>query len=79
LIVDQARKNGAVVTAEDHNIIGGLGDAVLEVLSDNDVSVPIRRIGVRDTFAETGSLQELYFKYGLSAQHIQNTVKSLLK
>lgn len=79
LIVDQARKNGAVVTAEDHNIIGGLGDAVLEVLSDNDVMVPVKRIGVRDTFAETGSLKELYAKYGLSAGHIQSTVKSLLK
>ena len=79
LIVEQARKNGAVVTAEDHNIIGGLGDAVLEVLSDNDVTVPFRRIGVRDTFAETGSMKELYFKYGLSAQHIENTVRSLLK
>ncbi|MDH5790397.1 MAG: transketolase family protein, partial [Nitrospinota bacterium] len=42
LIVDQARKNGAVVTAEDHNIIGGLGDAVLEVLSDNDITVPVK-------------------------------------
>ena len=79
LIIDQARKNGTVVTAEDHNIIGGLGDAVLEVLCDNDVNVPIRRIGVRDTFAETGSKKELYDKYGLSSQHIQNTVKSLFK
>ena len=79
LIVEQARENGAVVTAEDHNIMGGLGDAVLEVLCDNDVRVPIRRIGVRDTFAETGSQKELYYKYGLSSQHIQNTVLSLLK
>jgi transketolase len=79
LIVDQARKNGAVVTAEDHNIIGGLGDAVLEVLSDNDITVPVKRIGVKDTFAETGSMEELYAKYGLSAEHIQSTVKSLLK
>ncbi len=79
LIIDQARKNGAVVTAEDHNIIGGLGDAVLEVLSDNDVTVPVKRIGVRDTFAETGSQKELYAKYGLSAGHIQTAVKSLLK
>ena len=79
LIVEQARKNGAVVTVEDHNIIGGLGDAVLEVMSDNEIFLPFRRIGVRDTFAETGSLKELYSKYGLSAQHIQNTVLSLLK
>jgi transketolase len=79
LIIDQARKNGAVVTAEDHNLIGGLGDAVLEVLSDNGVTVPVKRIGVKDTFAETGSMKELYAKYGLSAEHIQTAVKSLLK
>jgi transketolase len=79
LIVEQARKNGAVLTAEDHNIIGGLGDAVLEVLSDNDVTVPVKRIGVKDTFAETGAMEELYAKYGLSAEHIQAAVKSLLK
>ena len=79
LIIEQARKNGAVVTAEDHNVIGGLGDAVLEVLSDNNIMVPVKRIGVRDTFAETGSLEELYAKYGLSAEHIQSAVKSLLK
>ena len=79
LIIEQARKNGAVVTAEDHNVIGGLGDAVLEVLSDNNIMVPVKRIGVRDTFAETGSLEELYAKYGLSAEHIQSAIKSLLK
>ncbi len=79
LIVDQARKNGAVVTAEDHNIIGGLGDAVLEVLADNNVMVPVKRIGVKDSFAETGSQKELYAKYGLSAGHIQSAVKSLVK
>jgi len=79
LIIEQARSNGAVVTAEDHNVIGGLGDAVLEVLSDNNVTVPVKRIGVKDTFAETGSQKELYAKYGLSPAHIQAAVKSLLK
>jgi transketolase len=79
LIVEEARKNGAVVTAEDHNLIGGLGDAVLEVLSDNNVTVPVKRIGVKDTFAETGSMNELYAKYGLSDEHIQYAIKSILK
>ena len=77
LILAQARKNGRVVTAEDHNLIGGLGDAVLEVLSDNDVHLPTRRIGVRDTFAETGSKDQLYEKYGLSPRHIAQTVRDL--
>ena len=78
LIVEQARKNGTVITAEDHNIIGGLGDAVLEVLSDNNIMVPVKRIGVRDCFAETGSQKELYAKYGLSAGHIQSAARALL-
>ncbi len=77
LIIEQARKNGAVVTAEDHNVIGGLGDAVLEVLMENDVFVPFKRIGVRDTFAETGSQKELYKKYNLSADYIAETVKEI--
>ena len=71
------RKNGAVVTAEDHNVIGGLGDAVLEVLMENDVFVPFKRIGVRDTFAETGYQKELYKKYNLSADYIAETVKEI--
>ncbi|MDH5761606.1 MAG: transketolase family protein [Nitrospinota bacterium] len=77
LIIEQAQKHGAVITAEDHNVIGGLGDAVLEVLSDNNILVPVKRIGVKDTFAETGSQEELYAKYGLSSEHIQSAVISL--
>jgi len=65
------------VTAEDHNVIGGLGDAVLEVLMENDVFVPFKRVGVLDTFAETGSAQELYKKYNLSAEYIAETVKEI--
>ena len=64
---------------QDHDDRRFRGDAVLEVLSDNNIMVPVKRIGVRDTFAETGSLEELYAKYGLSAEHIQSAVKSLLK
>ncbi len=75
LIASQARKTGAVVTAEDHNVIGGLGDAVLESLANQDISVPFRKVGVRDTFAETGSQDQLFEKYGLSASHIVSSVK----
>lgn len=75
LIASQARKTGVVVTAEDHNVIGGLGDAVLESLASQDISVPFRKVGVRDTFAETGSQDQLFEKYGLSAAHIVSSVK----
>lgn len=77
LIIEQAEKHGRVMTAEDHNIIGGLGDAVLEVLMENNVHVPFRRIGVRDQFAETGTKDQLYEKYGLSPKHIAQTAQAL--
>ncbi|MFQ5482780.1 MAG: transketolase family protein [Nitrospinaceae bacterium] len=76
LIIEQARRTGAVVTAEDHNIIGGLGDAVAQVLLDADVFVPVRRVGARDRFAETGTQKALFEKYGLSAAHIVEAVKN---
>lgn len=65
LIIKAAEETGAVITAEEHNIIGGLGSAVAEVLSEN-VPVPLKRIGVEDTFGESGKPQELLEKYGLT-------------
>ncbi len=76
-ILDQVGKNKAVITAEDHNRIGGLGDAVCEVLMNHRVSKPYKRIAVNDTFAETGSASELYEKYGLSANHIVKALKEV--
>ena len=74
-IIKQASQNGAVVTAEDHNIIGGLGDAVNSVLQENTIYVPTRKIGIKDQFAETGSSPDLFRKYGLSYQHIVTAAK----
>ncbi len=78
LVANQARKTGAVITAEDHNVFGGLGDAVLDSLANQDIMVPFRKVGVEDTFAETGSQDQLFEKYGLSASHIAATVKEVL-
>ncbi|HEV8360335.1 MAG TPA: transketolase family protein [Candidatus Thermoplasmatota archaeon] len=69
LVIQAARECGAVVTAEDHNIIGGLGSAVCEVLAEEH-PVPVQRVGVRDTFGESGTPAELYEKYGLTAKHV---------
>ena len=66
-IIQIAQKTGAVVTAEEHNIIGGLGSAVAEVLVEN-YPVPMERIGVQDTFGESGKPDELLEKYGLKAK-----------
>jgi transketolase len=78
IVVDQTRKHGALITAEDHNIIGGLGDAVGEVLLDNQIAVPFTRVAVKDQFAETGTGPQLYEKYGLSHNHIVKAVKDTL-
>jgi transketolase len=76
LIIEQVKKNGAVITAEDHNRIGGLGDAVAEFLMENGLNVPFKKVAVKDTFAETGSAEQLYEKYGLSATHIIEAIRA---
>ena len=69
LITEMAQKTGAVVTAEEHNIYGGLGSAVAEVLVET-CPVPMARVGVEDKFGESGLPDELLEKYGLTAANI---------
>jgi len=78
LIIELAKKTNCVITAEDHNIIGGLGSAVAEVLSENYPCI-MKRIGVYDKYAESGKPDELYDKYGLSAKHVAEKVKKVIK
>ncbi len=68
-IIESAKKTGAVVTAENHNIINGLGSAVAEVLSEH-FPVPLERVGVRDEFGEVGSQEYLMERFGLTARTI---------
>jgi pyruvate dehydrogenase complex dehydrogenase (E1) component len=68
-IVEAAARTGAVVTAEDHTIIGGLGGAVAEVLGEQRPT-PMRRVGVRDVFGESGPNDALLEKYGLTARNV---------
>jgi len=77
-IVKAAKETGAIVTAEEHNIYGGLGSAVAEVVVEN-LPTLMRRIGVRDTFGESGEHEELLAKYGLTANDIVRTVQELMK
>lgn len=74
LIVEWAKKTGAVVTAEEHNIIGGLGSAVAEVLVE-EALVPMERVGIEDVFGESGTGGELVEKYRLTAEHIVEKAK----
>jgi transketolase len=78
LIVNLAKKTNCVLTAEDHNIIGGLGSAVAEVLSENYPCL-MKRIGMDDKYGESGKPEELYDKYGLSAKHVAERVKEVVK
>ncbi len=72
-----AEQTGAIVTAENNVYFGGLGSAVAELLVEND-PIPMKRIGVRDTFAESGPYLDLLDKYGLSYGHIEAAVKSVI-
>lgn len=73
-IYDSVTKTGCVVIAEEHSVIGGLGSAVAEFLSEN-YPVPMTRIGTRDTFGESGDPEELFKKYGLTAADIVEAAK----
>jgi len=79
IVIAAANECGAIVTAENHSVIGGLGSAVAEVLMEAGISVPFKRVGIADTFAEGGSTAYLFQKYGLSASSVEGAARSLLK
>lgn len=74
IIIDSAKKTGAIVTAEEHSILGGLGGAVAEVVCET-VPVPVLRVGVEDVFGKSGPAVELLHIYGLDAAHIAEKAK----
>jgi transketolase len=78
LIVRCAQETGAIVTAEEHSIIGGLGGAVAECLSQS-APVPLERVGVNDTFTESGPYNELLDKYGMNVEAIVAAAQRALK
>lgn len=77
LIVKAAKETKKVVTVEEHSVIGGLGGAVAEVLSEQ-YPVPLMRIGIQDVFGESGPAEKLLEKYGLDAESIYRKVKNFL-
>ena len=76
-VVAAAERTGAVVTAEDHSIIGGLGGAVAEALAETRPT-PMRRVGWRDTYGESGPNDALLEKYGLTAAHVAAAAREVL-
>lgn len=77
IIINAAKETGAIITVEEHNIIGGLGSAVCEVVCENS-PVPVYRIGVRDVFGESGKPDELLKAYGLTAMDIVEKAKKVV-
>lgn len=77
-IILWARRTRAVVTAEEHSIIGGLGSTVAELLSEN-FPVPLKRLGTRDVFGQSGTPEELLKEYKLTKEDIKNSVQAVLK
>lgn len=77
LIIASAKKTGKVVTAEEHSIVGGLGSAVCDILSEK-LPTPVYKIGMRDVYGESGTASELVHKYLLDAEGIYKQVKAFL-
>jgi transketolase len=78
MVLKAAKETGAIVTAENNIIFGGLGSAVAEVLVEK-YPIPMKRVGVQDTFAESGPYLEVIDKYGLTARHIVKAVNEVLR
>ena len=78
LVLASAKKTGKVVTAEEHTVIGGLGSAVCDCLSEKHPT-PVLRIGMQDTFGESGPANALVEKYGLDGKGIYEKVKGFVK
>ena len=77
IIIKAAKETGAILTCEEHNVFGGLGSAVSEVVVKN-CPVPMDMVGLEDTFGESGKPYELVEKYGLTPENIYNKAKLLL-
>ena len=76
-VTDAAKDCGAIVTAENHNVTGGLGAAVCETLAET-VPVPVERVGVRESFGEVGTQDYLQKRFGLTAENIVFAAKKCI-
>ena len=78
IIIKAAKETGAIVTAEEHNVIGGLGSAVAEVLADS-YPAPVKMVGIQDKFGKSGKPDALMAMYGLTAANIVEKAKEAIK
>ena len=78
LIIESAKRTGAIVTVEEHNVVGGLGSAVSEIVSEN-YPVLVKKIGINDVFGQSVKPKQLMEEYGLTVENIINKVKEAIK
>lgn len=78
-VIHATKKSGAIITVEDHNILGGLGSIVADVLMEAGVFARLKKIGIPDTFVEFGYPEELYPYYGMDGAGIAKTAREFLK
>ena len=78
-VIHAAKKSGAIITVEDHNILGGLGSIFADVLMEAGVFARLKKIGIPDTFVEFGYPEELYPYYGMDGAGIAKTAREFLK
>lgn len=74
LLIKEAKGKSKIVTIENHSIYGGLGSAVSEVIAENGISVPVKRIGVKEKFVQVGTAEFLQEEFGLTAKQIKETI-----
>ncbi len=77
-VLEAARRSGRVLTVEEHQTAGGFGSAIAELLAERH-PVPVRRLGIEDTFGQSGEPEELLRHYGLDAPHIKDAARALLR
>ncbi len=78
-VLAAARETGAIVTAEEHNVLGGLGAAVAETVAESDWRVPVLRLGVEDCFGHSGTAEALMERYGLTPEKLAEKARLALQ
>jgi transketolase len=78
LVAEAVKLTGGIVTAEEHNVVSGLGAAVATYLVEHD-PVPMRRVGMMDTFGESGEGEELMRRYGLTAEKVVEAAEEVMR
>jgi len=79
LVLNCAKETKAIITAEEHSIIGGLGAAIAEIIAEKNLKIKFLRMGVKDTFCESGEPEDLLEKYELNEKYMVKNAKKLLK